>query len=64
MSTTDTYLIDCPTAAERLATSVRHVRNLVYRNEIPFVKIGRLVRFDVADVDAYVERQKRPAIVD
>ena len=42
-------------AAERLGTTERHVRELVYRREIPFVKVGRLVRFRPDDLDEYVQ---------
>ncbi len=32
-------------AAAYLRTSVRHLRDLVYRREIPFSKLGKLLRF-------------------
>ena len=41
-------------AAERLGTTERHIRELVYRRELPFVKVGRLLRFDPAALDRYV----------
>jgi excisionase family DNA binding protein len=41
-------------AAAFLNTTPRHVRALQERREIPFVKIGRLVRFRSSDLDAYV----------
>jgi excisionase family DNA binding protein len=54
-------LIDVRAAAERLGTSERHVRELVYRNRIPYVKVGRLVRFDVADLERWLEERRVPA---
>jgi excisionase family DNA binding protein len=47
-------LIDVTQLAELLGVTVRHVRRLVAERRIPFVKIGSYVRFDPADVRAYV----------
>jgi excisionase family DNA binding protein len=41
-------------AAEYLNTSVRFVRRLVAERRITFHKIGRHVRFALADLDAFV----------
>ena len=41
-------------AAAYLSTTVRHVRRLVYERRIPYMKVGRLVRFGRADLDAYL----------
>ena len=38
--------------AERLGTTPRHVRRLVAERRVPFVKVGRLVRFDPDDIAA------------
>ena len=39
---------------------VKTMRNWRSRGEGPsFVKLGALVRYDVADLDAYVERHRR-----
>jgi excisionase family DNA binding protein len=48
-------LIDAETVAEYLGTSVRHIRRLVDERRIPFVKVGRHVRFDVDEVSAWVD---------
>ena len=42
-------------AANRLGTSLRFVRRIVAERRIAFVKVGRHVRFDPADVDAFIE---------
>ena len=47
-------LLDIPALALRLGTSVRFVRRLVDERRIPYLKIGRLVRFDPAEVEAWV----------
>jgi excisionase family DNA binding protein len=39
---------------------MRFVRRLVAERRIPFLKVGRSVRFDPADVDAWLERAKVP----
>jgi excisionase family DNA binding protein len=48
-------LRDIAGAAARLCTTERHVRELIYRRELPFVKVGRLVRFRDCDLDMYIE---------
>lgn len=42
-------------AAVRMKMSVRHVRRLVAERRIAFHKLGRAVRLDAADVQAYIE---------
>jgi excisionase family DNA binding protein len=39
---------------QRLGTSARFLRRLVAERRIAYVKIGRHVRFDVADLDAFI----------
>jgi excisionase family DNA binding protein len=41
-------------AAERLGTSLRFVRRLVFERRIPFVKVGRHVRITASDLDAFI----------
>lgn len=48
-------LVDIATVARRLGVDVRHVRRLVHERRIPYVKWGRLLRFDPADIDAWIE---------
>jgi len=48
-------LEDVPRCAERLGTSERHIRHLVARRKIPFLRVGRLIRFDPEKVDAWLE---------
>lgn len=51
-------LLDVAAAATYLGTSERHVRALILRRELPYTKIGRLVRFIPADLDAYIKSRK------
>jgi excisionase family DNA binding protein len=54
--------LDLAEAAEYLGTSERHVRRLVAEHGLPFVKLGRKVRFQVTDLDAFIEANTvRPA---
>jgi excisionase family DNA binding protein len=47
-------LLSVEQAAERLGTSVRFVRRLVFERRIAFVKVGRHVRITTVDLDAFI----------
>jgi len=47
-------LLTVEEAAERLGTSTRFVRRLIFERRIAFVKVGRHVRITPGDLDAYV----------
>ena len=49
-----THLLTVEEAAERLGTSVRFIRRLRAERRLPFVKLGRHLRVDTADLDAFV----------
>lgn len=55
---TSTDLLDAEEAARYLGTSARHIRELWARRELTAVKVGRLNRFDPADLAAYVTKQR------
>ncbi|MFE2752814.1 helix-turn-helix domain-containing protein [Actinosynnema sp. NPDC059335] len=44
-----------PEAAEYMSTTERFVRRLVAERRIPFHRLGRLIRFKKADLDAFIE---------
>ena len=50
-------LLDMSELAARLSTTERHVRRLVNERRIPFVRVGRFIRFDPALVAAWLEEQ-------
>ena len=59
-------LLTVDQAAERFGTSTRFVRRLIAEHRIPFTKLGRHVRLDTADINAFitagrVEVANRPA---
>lgn len=49
-------LITSDALAERLQCSKGHIENLRRRRLIPFVQLGRLVRFDERTVQAALEK--------
>lgn len=53
-------LMDVPAVAERLGVNHRHVRRLVAERRIPFLKWGHLLRFEPAEVEAWLDSIRRP----
>jgi excisionase family DNA binding protein len=51
-------LLNVTDAAAYLGISAWHVRRLVWRGDLPSVRIGRLVRLDRGDLDEFVDRRK------
>ncbi len=49
-------VLDGDGAAEYLRITKRHLRELHARREITVVRIGKLIRFRLADLDEYIER--------
>lgn len=49
------FLLDIEGVAEVLGVSVRHVRRLVAERRIPYVKWGRYLRFDPAQLEAWID---------
>jgi excisionase family DNA binding protein len=59
-------LLTVEEAADRLGTSVRFVRRLVAERRIAYVKVGRHVRLDPTDVEAFIAASRvevRPSSV-
>ena len=63
MPTTDTRpltrLLNISEVAEVLGVDVRHVRRLVHERRIPFIKWGHLLRFDPAEIEAWIDQSRR-----
>lgn len=55
-----TSLLSIGEVAERLGVEVRHVRRLVHERRIPYIKWGHLLRFDPADLDAWIDSNRHP----
>lgn len=52
-------LLNVEEVAEVLGVNVRHVRRLVFENRIPYLKWGRLVRFDPREIDRWLRMSCR-----
>ena len=59
MATATATLLDIEAAAARLGVNVRYMRHLVARRDIPYFKVGHLLRFDAADLDAFLAARRR-----
>lgn len=55
-------LLTIEEAAERLGVTPRMIRRLTTTRRLPFVKVGRLVRFREADLAEFVEACTVPAV--
>lgn len=51
-------LVDIEVVADSLGVSVRHVRRLVAERRIPFVKWGKLLRFDAVEIARWLDAQR------
>ena len=60
-STSSTALWDIEAVAHRLGVEVRHIRRLVNERRIPFIKWGHLLRFDPAEIEAWLDSARKPA---
>lgn len=59
-SSTETRpLLTVREAAKFLSLSVSTLYGWVWQHRIPFVKIGRAVRFDPRDLEAFIEASKQ-----
>ncbi|MGC2102794.1 MAG: helix-turn-helix domain-containing protein [Candidatus Sulfotelmatobacter sp.] len=54
-------LLNVREAAQYLACNVNAIRQLQWSRTIPSLKIGKLITFDRADLDKYVDAQKTSA---
>ena len=57
-STLASPLIDINGVAEALGVTPRHIQRLVSERRIPFLKIGRFVRFDPAELNVWLGQQR------
>ncbi len=54
----DIQLLNIAEAARFLSVSPSTLYGWVWQRRIPFVKLGRAVRFDKADLEEYIDRNK------
>jgi excisionase family DNA binding protein len=55
-------LIDIAELERRTAIKQATLRKYVLQRKIPFVKIGRLVRFDLPEIEAWIAERKVPVL--
>ena len=62
MANTDALpqLLTIDQLAERLGVSIRHVRRLIAERRVPYLKVGWLIRFDPADIAAWLDGARHP----
>lgn len=48
-------LLTIAEVAARLGVQVRHVRRLVHERRIPYIKWGRLLRFDPTEIEEWID---------
>lgn len=52
-------LLSTTSAARYLGVSAMFIRRLVYRGDLkPTLRLRKMMRFDVRDLDVWIERQK------
>jgi excisionase family DNA binding protein len=51
-------IVNIKEAARYLGTTPATLYTRIWRREIPFIKLGRSVRFDLRDLDALIEASK------
>lgn len=50
-------LWDIKTAAQKLSISEKTLRDWVYKRQVPFKKVGNLVRFDPYEIHQWIEER-------
>ncbi len=60
MTDTDTIpqLLTIDQLAEQLGITVRHVRRLIAERRVPFLRVGRLIRFDPAEIGTWLDHHR------
>jgi excisionase family DNA binding protein len=51
-------LIDIDAVAKVLCVTPRHIQRLVTERRIPYLKVGRFVRFDPCELDVWLDGQR------
>jgi len=55
-------LLDVSGLAERLGVTERFVRRLVAERRVPFLKLGKFVRFDPRDIESWLAEASVPEL--
>jgi excisionase family DNA binding protein len=60
VAVTPSGLLSVPEAAQRLKVTDRFIRRLIFERRIPYVKLGRHVRIQESDLEAFVHAGRIP----
>lgn len=56
---TTSRLLNVDELAQYLGMTDRSIRHMVYRRQIPFVRLGaKRLRFDLAEINAWIDAQR------
>lgn len=55
-------LLDVGQAAERLGVTPRFIRRLVFERRVAYIKVGKYVRFDASDLEAWLASHRVEAL--
>jgi excisionase family DNA binding protein len=61
-STTTPPLLDVASLAERLGVTERFVRRLVAERRVPFLKLGKFIRFDPRAIESWLDSATVPEL--
>lgn len=61
-STSLPQLLTMDQLAERLGVTRRHVRRLVDERRVPFLRIGRFIRFDPSEIADWLDANRVPGL--
>jgi|HubBroStandDraft_6_1064221.scaffolds.fasta_scaffold3651670_1 excisionase family DNA binding protein len=56
MPSTESIAVPIPTAASMLGCSIRAIRALIWRGDLPHIKLGKKFVIRVVDLHSYAER--------
>ena len=57
MQTKTNELLTITELTSLLSIKESHLRSLIFRQEIPFIKVGRLIRFDQSQIKKWLEEK-------
>jgi excisionase family DNA binding protein len=53
-------LLNIDELAEQLGVTTRHIRRLVAEKRLPYLKVGKFVRFDPAEICEWLDDARHP----